>query len=772
MKLQKLELNAFRGATKPFELPFHSSKKLTMVFGENGTGKSTIADAFTCLCTSDLGSIQDRSGAEKKFMASANCNISDVKITLTTDAGSCSTTFSGTNFIKDASTTYPNLRHLRRSQIVKLVDAQPAKRYEALQSYLDVGLILNSETKLRDLKRSLETETSAQVRTLTETTATIESAWETEGKPNTDWRAWAKLESEKDVEVEKGQVRKINTILRGHQTLVLSLGKLAPLKADLDAKIKERESLESELDALESQDTVMTADLLKLLEHGKSHINNQETISECPLCQQDSTKESILSLVEEQLQSHAAFKELTRKKEAAVRAEGNAKNTYENLQSQINGELMQFEDIVDGQFVLDVDLKNDSLSVQERIDLFGSVQSDLEVKIDTIIETKERSEKTISQKNLIKSQYDKILDLEGKVEETQDLLDATKKAYEIVETERKKYIEEELESISGEVDALYQRLHPDERIGSIKLTLKSTTRKSVELSGDFQNLTDIAPQSLYSESHLDTLGICVFLALAKKYGTSDTILILDDVVMSVDASHLDRFIDLLHDIGREFAHVLITTHYRPWRDRYRFHRAPANDVHFVELRNWSIETGMRLQQGRNQIQELREALDGATFDRQIVAGKAGIILENLLDYLSVTYACRMRRKPGEDYTLGELLDGTSKLSKHLKVEKLQKDEATEKYDAGLAITTVILKSYFDTLKGMAFIRNQVGAHFNLAGSSVTNTEVEQFGRQTLELVEHLTCPDTGAFPSKRDSGSYHETRNKSIRMHPFQEPSR
>ena len=48
MKLQKLELNAFRGATKPFELPFHSSKKLTMVFGENGTGKSTIADAFTC----------------------------------------------------------------------------------------------------------------------------------------------------------------------------------------------------------------------------------------------------------------------------------------------------------------------------------------------------------------------------------------------------------------------------------------------------------------------------------------------------------------------------------------------------------------------------------------------------------------------------------------------------------------------------------------------------------------------------------------------------
>jgi len=66
----------------------------------------------------------------------------------------------------------------------------------------------------------------------------------------------------------------------------------------------------------------------------------------------------------------------------------------------------------------------------------------------------------------------------------------------------------------------------------------------------------------------------------------------------------------------------------------------------------------------------------------------------------------------------------------------------------------------------------VGAHFNLAGSSVTDTEVEQFGRQTLELIEHLTCPDAGTFPSKRNSGSYHETRNKSIRMHPFQEPSR
>ncbi|HEX3987903.1 MAG TPA: ATP-binding protein [Verrucomicrobiae bacterium] len=53
-KVSKLSLFGFRGATQPVEIHFDISKPVTLVFGENGTGKSTIADAldFVAIATS------------------------------------------------------------------------------------------------------------------------------------------------------------------------------------------------------------------------------------------------------------------------------------------------------------------------------------------------------------------------------------------------------------------------------------------------------------------------------------------------------------------------------------------------------------------------------------------------------------------------------------------------------------------------------------------------------------------------------------------------
>jgi DNA repair exonuclease SbcCD ATPase subunit len=46
MKLLKLGIRSFRGATQPVVIDFDTDKKITMIFGENGNGKSTIADAI------------------------------------------------------------------------------------------------------------------------------------------------------------------------------------------------------------------------------------------------------------------------------------------------------------------------------------------------------------------------------------------------------------------------------------------------------------------------------------------------------------------------------------------------------------------------------------------------------------------------------------------------------------------------------------------------------------------------------------------------------
>jgi energy-coupling factor transporter ATP-binding protein EcfA2 len=58
--LKSITLTAFRGSAGTFKLDFEKSRKLTLIYGENGTGKTTICDAFEFLAFGRIGSLEDR----------------------------------------------------------------------------------------------------------------------------------------------------------------------------------------------------------------------------------------------------------------------------------------------------------------------------------------------------------------------------------------------------------------------------------------------------------------------------------------------------------------------------------------------------------------------------------------------------------------------------------------------------------------------------------------------------------------------------------------
>ena len=58
--LKSLTLTAFRGSTTTFKLDFEKNTKLTLIYGENGTGKTTICDAFEFLSREKIGSLENR----------------------------------------------------------------------------------------------------------------------------------------------------------------------------------------------------------------------------------------------------------------------------------------------------------------------------------------------------------------------------------------------------------------------------------------------------------------------------------------------------------------------------------------------------------------------------------------------------------------------------------------------------------------------------------------------------------------------------------------
>lgn len=772
MKLNNLHIKSFRGATQPVTIEFDKTKKITMIFAENGNGKSTISDAFVCLLTNEKGSLDDKSSIDMRFLKSLGTGNGETSIKLDTDIGLFSATLSGASktFIKNPIVGIPSIRFLRRNQIINLINAEAAKRYDTLKDYIDVSNILTSEDALRKVNKEVDTDLQRTTEILSSAKITLEKSWEIEGKPDGEMLIWAKAQSEKDLSKENRDYLVLVELIKQWNAIDIKHKEIVSLNNTIKQSLQTKKNSEEIVNKLKLENTTNNTELLTLLKNAKTYIAEQGNINSCPVCSSDFEKTVVITSLEKQIISMDALDKAakildtnTKDHDKNIAIQTSAISTiseliikYKNSISKYREKLPEIVPFVDGV----------GLDVTINYTCFTDNLSALTVLFSKIDEAEKTKRKAIEQHNIIKEQFNSITTNTEKFEKLVALSKATNKAFTIVETERKKFYDNELLSISSDVERMYQLLHPDEGLGGIKLFLNPKYKNSLELQANFHSEKEITPQSVYSESHLDTLSICIFLALAKKYSDGNTILVLDDVVMSVDESHLNKFINLLHDEAEYFGQIIITTHYRPWKDRYRTHRAPGAKVHFIELRKWSKETGIRVQNGRVELQELEIALnDTSYFDRQIIASKSGIILENILDYLTDIYEYHLPKRKSSKYTLGELIDTLqSKYLKNIKTIhrgiRINDRSEEEDYEVEYQLQPVI-----EDLKKLLFIRNQVGAHFNL-DQDASDEDVELFGKKSLELGKILICSVTGQLPLSKDVDHW-KTKNGSVKLFPL-----
>ena len=157
-QIEKLTLEGFRGATNPISIDFDPSKSAALIFGENGTGKSTIIDAIDFACNKEIGSLSERSSTRASHLPSLNTRATDLKVTISSNGDEWTATLSGRNPSVTGPDGRPTARILRRTQILNLINAEPRERYRAIQTFIEVPGIQRSENALRDAKRNAEQE--------------------------------------------------------------------------------------------------------------------------------------------------------------------------------------------------------------------------------------------------------------------------------------------------------------------------------------------------------------------------------------------------------------------------------------------------------------------------------------------------------------------------------------------------------------------------------------------------------------------------------------
>src|SRR4051812_29639500 len=173
--LTRLTINGFRGATQPFEMAFASGKRITVIYGENASGKSTICDALELLSRGKVGSLDDRGlGQTMRYWPSLGRTIGDVAVALESADGRCTGTLSkGGDVLRFPSENEPKVEVFRRNQILSLIEAKPSERYAAISRFIDVSGVESSEGSLRDLIRDLKKQRDGAQARLDENELTI-----------------------------------------------------------------------------------------------------------------------------------------------------------------------------------------------------------------------------------------------------------------------------------------------------------------------------------------------------------------------------------------------------------------------------------------------------------------------------------------------------------------------------------------------------------------------------------------------------------------------
>jgi energy-coupling factor transporter ATP-binding protein EcfA2 len=144
-----------------------------------------------------------------------------------------------------------------------------------------------------------------------------------------------------------------------------------------------------------------------------------------------------------------------------------------------------------------------------------------------------------------------------------------------------------LQQISGHVAKIYSALHPGEDLEAV--SIEPWTAKGVELAINFYGSRQRPPHGVLSESHLNSLAIALFLAMAATFNERLGFLILDDVINSFDVEHRGRLAELLAD-GFADWQLIVLTHDQQFFEHLS-RRAPS--WRKIEFTSWTHASGPR-----------------------------------------------------------------------------------------------------------------------------------------------------------------------------------
>lgn len=290
---------------------------------------------------------------------------------------------------------------------------------------------------------------------------------------------------------------------------------------------------------------------------------------------------------------------------------------------------------------------------------------------------------------------------------------------------RKNAAQHILEGIGDHVARYYAAIHPpheaDEATGAPTIVVQRQGSGTAKLRGYFDSKQVDDPQLVYSDGHLDSVGLCIFLALrrsrANREGKKDPkLMVLDDIVMSIDLGHAERFVEVLRD---DFAdhQILILSHSEHFVQICKRHLSTARRL---DISRWTLADGPTLVGHVGHVEVLRRAVEDGGGSTAVALAMIPV-LESFLHEATHAFEVSLPAKARRT-----LADSWAPLRKRLK--ELSRTNAIASVDDEL-----------DRIGDPVFLRNSLAAHTNEWALDTPRGTVVRVARGLLGLVDKLSC---------------------------------
>lgn len=769
IKIKQIRIEGFRGI--PF-LELELNSKSLLILGENGTGKSSITEALEFFFTGQIDSLEGTRGLSlQRHGPHVNSLPEHTKIQIKFDPGEISLerTFSELSAIPSSLNNYFDVTQkgvfiLRRSQLLHFIISQPADRFYALASIMGVQSLDETELEMMRVKDRMGGNKESIEEDIKNLLSDLSTFLEKEVKEENDiWLAMKEITSLLGI----SQIESVDQIVKSYEELLKNV-KIKNKETDQITKLTEIHSVtdtilySGDLEVyiekfLLNIEKVLTTDkeinkklaLKSLLDEGKKILEDQD-LDLCPICNQQINRSEIVIDINSRLQTLRDLSDDA----SNIRRDGEyLKNRiveintrlidlafkiksiddFSNLQKSLDEVKLELDDLLANiEEVRNLKKKIDKDEIIGKLQKAKQVWSSIHELAKKLLDTSELSsqeKKVLEQIALfekIKTTTEKLPKLKKKYQTALVEYDLSQTLYSTFVDIKKSKIQDIYDSIQGDITNYYSSLHPDEMHGNINLQVDWGRRASAHIKMDSYGRENEDPRALASEGHLDSLGLCIFLGFVKNFNQDCSLIILDDIVTTVDASHRERVCALLYN---EFPdkQFVITTHDAIWNDQLIAHQRTYNlRNHFNNMRivKWNIEDGPFIENHKITKEVIQEKIDNG--DKKGAGNLTGQYLEKILIKTAVDFQVTgIIFKFSLRYDIGELYDPTKN-----RLLKLVNDQ---EYIKSL---NIVLKD----LENTSIMRNFL-SHYNLDAENISLDEVQNFYNTVNKFKEILECSD-------------------------------